>query len=276
MQHAVSNNDLTGPDENQVPVLDSVTSKFLSKAFKVLRPRDAIAITGSCVVAKTLQQEGAPSFLPGDIDVFVKENLNFEHDVFDRLFLLNYILLPLKKTQGINWQPKEIPIRQGVSSVFQKYANCKINILHIIEICLFQKGEKDVNRPKIQIIIVADDSPILLEDLPVSSLSPFERKIVTSFDIDIVQGAYNPNRKSIVFADASCKQNILRRQFWYMWDPTRFMDLHSAFTRITKYTDRTFIWLGFKDVMNPDRMLSFPRYNVMEPHPDEQDIDPAL
>ena len=86
MQHAVSNDDLTAPHENQVPVLDSVTSKFLIKAFKVLRPRDAIAITGSCVVAKTLQQENVPSFLPGDIDVFVKENLNFEHEIFDRFF----------------------------------------------------------------------------------------------------------------------------------------------------------------------------------------------
>jgi hypothetical protein len=133
--------------------------------------------------------------------VFVKQNLKLEDQIFDRYFLHRHILVPLL-ADGICSQPKDIPIRE-----FQKhgYGDCNIDILHIIEISLHEDGEDvAVNRPKIQIIIVADDSPTP-EELPLSYLTPFEWKVVTSFNIDIVQGAYEPNFDRIVFASQNGK-----------------------------------------------------------------------
>jgi hypothetical protein len=84
---------------------------------------------------------------------------------------------------------------------------------------LFRK-DPAVNHPKIQIIVVADDSPTPTpEDLSLFYLTPFERKIVTSFDIDIVQGAYNPNSSGIIFAYSDTKDNIQKMEFWYICDP---------------------------------------------------------
>jgi hypothetical protein len=55
MQRIISNNDMddsrSGP-----PILDPTTCKFLETIFNVLRKEDAIVVTGSCVVALTLQR----------------------------------------------------------------------------------------------------------------------------------------------------------------------------------------------------------------------------
>jgi hypothetical protein len=262
MQHTISNNDMNNPGEGRL-VLDEITRKFLKVIFKALRPKDAIAISGSCVVALTLEKHGLPSFLPGDIDVFVKQNLKLEDQIFDRYFLHNHILIPLL-ANGICSQPKDIPIRE-----FQKYGygDCNIDILHIIEISLHEDGEDAaVNRPKIQIIIVADDSPTP-EELPLSYLTPFERKVVTSFDIDIVQGAYEPNFDHIVFACSDTKQNILDMKFWYICDRKRPLTLLSAIQRLQKYIDRGFHFMGFRDVIHPDLAIFLGRFRISEPQP---------
>jgi hypothetical protein len=266
MQHIISNNDINNVEEGlPPPVLDDITRRFLWTAFKVLRSKDAIAITGSCVVALTLQNHGLPTFLPGDIDVFVKQNLELENQIFDRFFLHLHILTPLL-AEGIDWQPKEIPIKKGLPANLKKYSNCNIDILHIIEINLFQVGEDvAVNRPKIQIIIVEDDRPSTPSDLSLFYLSPFERKVVTSFDFDIVQGAYNPNIGSITFAYTDTKQNILGMKFWYICNPGRPFRLPSAIERIKKYTDRGFVFMGFRDIDHPDIAISISKFTMCNP-----------
>jgi hypothetical protein len=95
MQRIISNNDMNNLGEG-LPVLDSITRKFLQEAFKVLSHKEAIVITGSCVVALPLR----PSFLPGDIDVFVKQDLKLEDQIFD-----HYILVPLSTEEGIPLHP---------------------------------------------------------------------------------------------------------------------------------------------------------------------------
>jgi hypothetical protein len=272
MQRIISNNDMNNPREG-LPVLDSITSKLLNKAFEVLRPRDAIAISGSSVVALTLQNHGLSSFLPGDIDVFVKQDLKLEDQVFDRHFLHWHILAPLL-AQGIHWEPKEIPIRNGLPSNVKKYRAMTIDVLHIIEIGLFQDG-KDVaaNRPKIQIIIVADDTPVP-QELSSLSLTPFERNVVTSFDIDIVQGAYNPNTGRVTFAHPDTQQNILRMKFWYICDSRRSFRLSSVIKRIKKYTDRKFHFIGFRDIIHEQVAISLGQFTMSELLPFEPDTDP--
>jgi hypothetical protein len=205
MQHIISNNDMNNVKKGlPPPILDEITHRILCTAFERLRWKDAIAITGSCVVAP-LHNQGLPSFLPGDIDVFVRQNLKLENQIFDRYYLHFYILA-LLLAEGIHWQPKEIPIKKGLPPNLKKYSICNIDILHIIEISLFQDGEDvAVNRPKIQIIVVEDDSPSTPFDLSLFCLTPFERKVVTSFYINIVQGAYNPNVGGITFAYTDTK-----------------------------------------------------------------------
>ena len=260
MQRTISNNDMNDLAQGP-PVLDDITRKFLMEAFKVLRQRDAIVITGSCVVALTLENRNLPSFLPADIDVFVKQNLQLDGEIFDRYFLYFHILVPLW-TKGIHTQPRDIAVK---ASNFKKYSNCKINILQIMEIALCQDGEDvAINRPKIQLIVVADDSSIP-QELPLLYLTPFERKVVTSFDIDIVQGAYNPNSGLIKFAYNDTKQNILEMQFWYICDPDRPNRLSSALERIKKYTDRTFTFKGFRDINQPHLAIFLTKYRLSEP-----------
>jgi len=264
MKRIISNNDMNNPREGHF-VLDSITRKFLKKMFGLLRDKDAIAITGSCIVALTLEQEGYPSFLPGDIDVFVKQDLKVENEIFDRHFLHSSILLPLLSIEGINWQPKEIPITKSLSSKYAKYRSCKINILHIIEICLFQENKEVnaeiVNRPKIQIIIVGDETDIP-QELPVLSLTPFEKKVVTSFDIDIVKGTYNPMTNGIVFAHPDIKQNVLTMRFWYICDVDRSFSLFSTCERVKKYIDRGFTFQGLKDIDNPSIRIATPKFEI--------------
>jgi hypothetical protein len=286
MQHIISNNDMINSREGS-PTFDWITRKFLKKIFKVLRPKDAIVITGSCIVAYTLEKQCLASFLPGDIDVFVKENLKLEDEIFDRSFLISDILFPLQ-AEGIYSQPRHIPIKDGLHPRFKKYGNCKIDIVHIIEFSLFQKDpavnqfglfreDPAVNHPKLQIIIVADDSPTPTpEDLSLFYLTPFERKIVTSFDIDIVQGAYNPNSSGIIFAYSDTKDNIQKMEFWYICDPMRPFKLASVIERIQKYTDRGFTFVGFRDIIHSDLAILLPKFEIMMPEPFEHDVDDLL
>ena len=266
MKRIISNNDMNNPGEGH-HVLDLITRKFLKKMFVLLREKDAIAITGSCIVALTLEQHGYPSFLPGDIDVFVKQDLKLEDQIFDRYFLHSSILLPLS-IEGINWQPKEIPITKSLTSKYTKYRSCKINILHIIEISLFQQNKEVnaeiVNRPKIQIIIVGDETDIL-QELPVLSLTPFEKKVINSFDIDIVKGIYNPMTDGIVFAHPDIKQNVLNMRFWYICDVERSFSLLSTIERVKKYSDRGFTWKGFKSIDNPSLTISSAKFKLTDP-----------
>ena len=267
MKRIISNNDMNNPGEGHPPVLDLITRKFLKKMFVLLREKDAIAIMGSCIVALTLEQHGDSSFLPGDIDIFVKQDLKLEDQIFDRYFLHSSILLPLS-IEGINWQPKEIPITKSLTSKYTKYRSCKINILHIIEISLFQQNKEVnaeiVNRPKIQIIIVGDETDIL-QELPVLSLTPFEKKGITSFDIDIVKGIYNPMTDGIVFAHPEIKQNVLNMTFWYICDVERPFSLLSTIKRVKKYSDRGFTWKGFKSIDNPSLTISSAKFKLTDP-----------
>jgi hypothetical protein len=274
MQHCISNNDMMNDGRQRRPVLDHITSLFLRKAFKVLRDKDAIVITGSCVVALTLQKQERPSFRPGDIDVFVKQNFQLDNQIFDRCFLDRHILIPLLLEEGIHSEPKDILVKPGPSCDFKKYNSCMINILQIMEFSLFEEWEEvAVSRPKIQIIVVEDDSPIPLELPPPFYLTPFERKVVTSFDIDIVQGAYNPNSELVTFALSDTEWNIFQRKFWYICDSRRSFSLSSMMERITKYTDRGFIWEGFKDFIDPHRAISVTKYRLLKPRSFEIDTD---
>jgi hypothetical protein len=62
MQRILSNNDMTNSGEGP-PTFDWVTDRFLTKTFKVhvLRSKDAIVITSSCIVAYTLEKQGLAS-----------------------------------------------------------------------------------------------------------------------------------------------------------------------------------------------------------------------
>jgi hypothetical protein len=275
MQRVISNNDMNDPGEARLPVLDGITRKFLTAIFEALRPKDAIVITGSCVAALTLEKENHAFFLPGDIDVFVKQNLKLEDEIFDRYYLLTHILRPLSQVESIDWQPAEIPIKEGLHPERKKYGNCRLHILDIMEFTLLHPDGKDlpVNRPKIQIIVVADDSPTPPE-LPSFCLTPFERKVVTSFDFDIVQGAYNPGSDHVTFAYTDTKENILRMQFWYICNSKRSFNLPSAIQRIKKYRDRGFTLLGFRDLLHPRLAISLVQFRIFEPPPFERDSDP--
>jgi hypothetical protein len=226
MQHIISNNVMTNSREEGAPAFDGITHRFLQHIFATLRPKDAIVITGSCIVAYTLEKQGLSSFFPGDIDLFVKENLTLEHAIFDRSFLIFNVLAPLEN-EGIHWQPKNIQVTNGLHPAFKKYGNCKIDIVHIIKFSLFRNNPA-ANCPKIQIIVVADNSPIP-ESLPTFGMTPFERKVITSFDIDIVQGAYNPNRSCITFAYSDTEENIEKMEFWYICNVMRPFRLSSTF-----------------------------------------------
>jgi hypothetical protein len=272
MQRIISNNDMTSSGEGP-PAFDWITHRFLQKLFKALRSKDAIVITGSCIVAHTLEKQGLASFLPGDVDVFVKENLKLEDEIFDRSFLISDILLPLEE-EGIHWQPRHIPIKDGLHPEFKKYGNCKIDIVHIIEFTLFRK-DLAANRPKIQIMVVADNSPIP-QELTLFCLTPFERKIITSFDIDIVQGAYNPINSSITFAYRDTKDNIQKMEFWYICDSMRPFRLSSVIKRIQKYTDRGFTFIGFRDIIDSDLAILLPKFEITMPQPFEHDVDDLL
>jgi hypothetical protein len=273
MQHIISNNDMTNFGEGP-QALDWITRRFLKKMFQALRSKDAIVITGSCIVAHTLEKQGLASFLPGDIDVFVKQNLKLKDEIFDRSFLVSDILLPLEAEGGIHWQPSPIPIKDGLHHEFKKYRNCKIDIVHIIEFSLFRK-DSAVNRPKIQIVVVADDSPVP-EELPLFCLTPFERKVVTSFDIDIVQGAYNPISSGIIFAWSDTKENIQKMEFWYICDSIRPFTLSSVIERIQKYTDRGFQFMGFRDIIHPDLTMTLSKFKMTMPQPFAEDMDDLL
>jgi hypothetical protein len=262
MQRIISNNDMTDSGEGP-PAFDWITRTFLKTIFKALRSKDAIVITGSCVVAHTLEKEGLASFLPGDIDVFVKQNLKLEDEIFDRSFLISDILFPLLQAEGIHWQPRHIPIKDGLHSEFKKYGNCKIDIVNIIEFSLF-RNDSAANRPKIQIIVVADDSPTP-QELSLFRLTPFERKVVTSFDIDIVQGAYNPISSCITFANSDTKDNIVKMKFWYICDSMRPFRLSSVIERIQKYTDRGFTFIGFRDIIDPHLAILLPKFEITMP-----------
>jgi hypothetical protein len=135
MQHIISNNDMNNSGEGP-PAFNWITHRFLQKIFKALPSKKAIVITGSCIVAHRLEKQGLASFLPGDIDVFVKENLKLEDEIFDCSFLISDILLPLQ-TEGLHWQPRHIPIKDGLHPEFKKHGNCKIDIVHITEFSLF-------------------------------------------------------------------------------------------------------------------------------------------
>jgi hypothetical protein len=259
MQHIISNNDMTDSEE-WPPTFSLVTNRFLKKIYQVLRPKDAIVITGSCIVARTLEEQGLPSFLPGDIDVFVKEKLKMEDDIFNRSFLITNILLPLE-VEGIQWQPRHIPMKDGglhFKSIL--YGNCTIDIVDIIEFSLF-KSDLATNDPKIQIIVVADDS-LIPKKLPSFCLTPFEHNVVTSFDIDIVQGAYNPITSAIIFEYNDTEENIRNMEFWYICDPKRPFLLSSAIQRIQKYTDRGFTFRGLRDFNDPDLALLLPQFQI--------------
>jgi hypothetical protein len=261
MQRVISNNDMNVAGEGS-PVLDSVTQTFLHKAFQVLRSTDAIAITGSCIVALTLQNQHRSSFLPGDIDMFVKQNLRLDGQIFDRYFLESRILRPLLEQEDIHWEPQDIQLKQGLFPKLKQYRKTKLNIVQIIEICLFGRNDNStVNRPKIQIIVVEDYSPIL----PKHShpyLTTFERKIITSFDLDIVQGVYNPNNGNIEFARRSTKRNILKMEFWYICDSERPFDLRSVIQRIDKYITRGFVFKGFKHILFPGIKIEVSRFTL--------------
>ena len=235
----------------------------------MLRSKDAIVITGSCIVAHTLERQDLDSFLPGDIDVFVKQNLKLEDEIFDRTFLVSNILRPLQ-AEGIEWLPKDIPVKDGLHSELKKYGNCRIDIVHIIEFSVFSKDHAAIH-PNIQIIVVVDDSPTP-DELAPFCLTPFERKVVTSFDIDIVQGAYNPIEKSIIFAYNDTENNIRNMKFWYICDSLRPFRLKSDIERVEKYTARGFTWMGFKDIVDPDFAISLGKFVMTKPEPFEHDM----
>jgi hypothetical protein len=62
---------MNDPGEARLPVLDGITRKFLTSIFEALRPKDAIVITGSCVVALTLiEKENYGSHYTNYISIF--------------------------------------------------------------------------------------------------------------------------------------------------------------------------------------------------------------
>jgi hypothetical protein len=268
MQHHISYNDMNEPGQGR-PVLDSITHKFLRQAFDVLHPHDAIAITGSCIVAMTQQNHNIRNFLPGDIDVFVRQKFHVKDQMFDRYFLDQYILTPLLK-EGVRWQPRDIPVEEGSSIETKKYINCKIDMLQIINIDLIDDDDKPdaVNRPKIQIIIVAEDAVVPREPR-LWNLTTFEQKVVTSFDFDIVQGVYNPKANTIKFAYEDAEDNIKKNQFWLILDPQRSYLAPSMVNRFTKYLERGFELLGLKDINDHNLTMSFSNFRINQPAPFE-------
>ena len=124
-------------------------------------------------------------------------------------------------------------------------------------------------------MVVADNSPIP-QELTLFCLTPFERKIITSFDIDIVQGAYNPINSSITFAYRDTKDNIQKMEFWYICDSMRPFRLSSVIKRIQKYTDRGFTFIGFRDIIDSDLAILLPKFKITMPQPFEQDVDDLL
>jgi hypothetical protein len=272
MQRIVSTNDMNDPGQEQV-VFDAVTREFLTKAFNVLRRTDAIVITGSCVTAHTLLAHSRNgSFVPGDIDVFVKQDPQIENSKLDRYYVQFHLLNCL---QGIHSQPRLIPVK---ISNFNQYNNCKINILEIMEFDLRQDLENEEDpavhsRPKIQIIVVMGDECPIPQEFPSSSLTPFERKVVTSFDLDIVQGIYNPLSNQVTFAHDDTKCNILKKEFWYLWDAGRSCTLSSVFERVNKYRERGFVWRGFKDMDDPEVAIILLTYQLSQPQLLVPDLD---
>jgi hypothetical protein len=129
-----------------------------------------------------------------------------------------------------------------------------------------------LRRPKIQIIVVGDECPIP-QEFPSSSLTPFERKVVTSFDLDIVQGAFNPLSNQVTFAYDDTEENIIKMRFWYMWDAGRSCTLISVIERIKKYTERGFAWIGFRCINNPELAIILNNYRLSQPLPLVPDID---
>jgi hypothetical protein len=67
MQHIISNNYMTNPGEEGPAPFDEIIHSFIQQIYARLRPKDAIVITGSSIVAYTLENQGLASFLPGDI-----------------------------------------------------------------------------------------------------------------------------------------------------------------------------------------------------------------
>jgi hypothetical protein len=276
VQRMISNNDMDDSPSGPA-ILDGTTLLFLKTIFNVLQQEDAIVITGSCVVAFMLQKMDLPSFLPGDIDIFVKQNIhqqNNEEGIFDRYFLKLHILAPLFEQHHILTQPDYIPIKNG--PVFQKYMNCKLDILQIMEFGLIKMGESVPvnNRPKIQIIVVGGNCPIPPEPPLRGLLSLFERKVVTSFDLDIVQGAFHPEINNVTFLFPDTLSNIRKKRFWYVCDSGRPFGLDTMMPRVQKYIDREFRLMGFKDIMHPGLKIYLTEFSLSKlSSPFEPDID---
>jgi len=275
VQHMISNIDVDDSPSGPA-IFDDTTLQFLKKIFSVLQQEDAIVITGSCVVAFMLHKMDLPSFPPGDIDIFVKQNIhqNNQEGMFDRYFLNLHILAPLFEQHNIHTQSDYIPIKNG--PVFQKYKNCKLDILQIMEFNLIKTGESiSVNhRPKIQIMVVGGDCPVLPERPSPGLLSLFERKVVASFDLDIVQGAFHPGMDNVTFLSSDTLSNIRNREFWCMCDCGRSFGLGAVMPRIQKYIDREFRLMGLTDIMNPGLKIHLTQFSLSElPPPFQPDID---